>query len=152
MATTFKWTAPETLAAYLSTDLNSLANSTSDTTGFSASGAEIDNTTDLFQYLALELVLAAQGAARAAGASIEIWIEVAVDPTPTYEDRANAAFTNRLLAVIGLDAATTARRRNVEHIVIPPLKFKLYVRNRTGQAFAASGNTLKYRRYNEQGV
>ena len=40
MATTFQRIAPEALAAYLSTDLNSLADSTSDTTGFSVVGAD----------------------------------------------------------------------------------------------------------------
>ena len=49
-------------------------------------------------------------------------------------------------------AATTARRLTKVNIPIPPLKFKLYAWNKTGQALAASANTLKYRRHNEQDV
>lgn len=147
----FKWKAPETLAGYFTTEMNSIVNSTSDTTGFTALGAEIDNTTDLFQYINLELVLAAQGVARSAGATVEVWIAVAVDPS-NYPDTANAALMGGFFAAFALDAATTARRLTLYDIPIPPLKFKLYLRNRTGQTWASSGNTFKTRRHNEQSV
>lgn len=147
MVTAFKWAAPEALTAGLSTDLNSLANAS-----FNATGAAIDNETDLYEYLNLELVLAAQAVARSAGATVEVWATFAVDGTPTYEDGPNTSFTPQFLGAFPLDAATTARRLNLKNIPISPLKFKLFLRNNTGQAFAASGNTLKYRRHNEQGV
>ncbi len=147
---TLKWLAPETLQAYLSTALDSLADSTSDTTGFSTLGAEVNNEADLFQYLDLELVLAAQGVARSVGAVVEVWIAVAVDSTPNYPADSNAALVSGFLRSFVLDAATTARRLTLTNIPIPPFKFKLYVRNDTGQVLAASGNTLKYRRHNEQ--
>jgi hypothetical protein len=146
---TIKWAAPESVQSYLSTGLDSLADSTSDTTGFSASGAEIDNLTDRYQYIDLELVLATQGVARSAGGRVEVWIERKADGT-NYEDRANAALVNCLFATFQLDAATTARRLVITNLVLPPLPFKLYVRNDTGQAFASSGSTLKYRRHNEE--
>ena len=150
MPTTFQWIAPEALTAYLSTDLNSLADSTSDTTGFSVVGAEIANETNLYQYIDLELVLAAQGVARAAGAFVAVYINYAADGT-TYGDTSNKAFSE-LLAVFPLDAATTARRITKVNLPIPPIDFKLLVLNDTGQALAATLNTLKYRRHNEQGV
>lgn len=149
---TFKWAVPETLATALSTELDALADSTSDTTGFSALAAEIDNEAGLFQYLDLELNLAAQGAARSAGAVVEVWISVAVDSTPNYPADSNAALVSAFLRAFVLDAATTARRLALTNIPIPPFKFKFYARNDTGQAFAASGNTLRYRRHNEQSV
>src|SRR3990167_242242 len=108
MATTFKWVAPEALTSYLTTELNTLADSTSDTTGFSAAGAEIPNETDLFQYINLELVIATQGAARSAGGFVEVYINYSADGT-TYDDTSNKAFAE-LLATFPLDAATTARR------------------------------------------
>lgn len=150
MATTFKWAAPEALTSALTTELNSLADSTSDTTGFSAVSAEISNETDLYQYINLELVIAAQGSARSAGAFVAVYINFAADGA-TYDDASNKAF-GTLLATFGLDAATTARRLTRANLPIPPLDFKLYVLNDTGQAFAASANTLKYRRHNEQSV
>lgn len=151
MATTFQWVAPGTLTTALSTELNSLADSTSDTTGFSALSAEVNGETGLQQYIDLELVLAAQGAARASGAFVAVYIAYAVDSTPNYPDTANKPL-DRLLCIFGLDAATTARRLTVTNLPLAPLKFKLYVLNDTGQAFAATGNTLKYRLHNEQGI
>lgn len=150
MATTFKWVAPETLTSYFTTELNTLADSTSDTTGFSAVGAEIANETDLYQYINLQLVLATQGAARSAGGFVAVYINYAADGT-TYDDTSNKVFTE-LLAVFPLDAATTARTLTKTNIPIPPIDFKLLVLNDTGQALAATLNTLKYRRHNEQGV
>ena len=151
MATTFQWVAPgETIQTALSTDLNSLADSTSDTTGFSALSAEIPNETDLYQYINIELVVAAQGAARSAGGFVAVYISYALDGAD-YGDDSNKAFAE-LLTVFQLDAATTARQITKVNIPIPPIDFKLYVLNDTGQALAATLNTLKYRRHNEQGV
>ena len=130
--------------------MNSLADSTSDTTGFSTVGAEIANETNLYQYINLELVIATQGAARSAGGFVTVYINYAADGT-TYDDTSNKAFTE-LLAVFPLDAATTARRLTKTNLPIPPIDFKMLVLNDTGQALAATGNTLKYRRHNEQGV
>ena len=141
------WQAPSALTAYLSTDLNTLADSTSDTTGFSAVGAEIANATSLNRFLALELVLAAQGAARSAGGFVAVYINFAADGS-TYDDTSNKAF-GEMIAYFPLDAATTARRLTKRDIPIPPVDFKLLVLNDTGQAFASSGNTLKYITYNE---
>ena len=141
------WAAPLALTAYLTTELNSLADSTSDTTGFSAAGAEIPNGTDLKRFLALELVLAAQGVARTAGGFVAVYINYSADGT-TYDDTSNKAFSE-ILTVFQLDAATTARRLTRVDIPIPPIDFKMLVLDDTGQAFAASGNALNYRTYNE---
>lgn len=141
------WAAPSSLTGYFTTALNSLADSTSDTTGFSAAGAEIANATSLNRFMALELVLATQGSARSAGGFVAVYINFAADGS-TYDDTANKAF-GELLTVFPLDAATTARRLTRVNIPIPPVDFKLLVLNDTGQALAASGNTLKYITYNE---
>ena len=143
---TLKWAAPESLTAYLSTELNSLASAS-----FSSLGAAISNSTDLYEYIGLELVLAAQGANRAAGATVEVWAILGLDAT--YETDSNAKFAQQFLSAFPLDdGALAARRLNLRNIPIPPFDFKLQVKNVTGQAFASSGNTLKYRRYNEQSV
>lgn len=150
MGVTFQWVAPESLTSALTTELNSLADSTSDTTGWSAASAEIANETGLYQFINLELVLAAQASARASGAYVAVYINYSADGT-TYDSTSNKLFAE-LLAVFPLDAATTARRLTKVNLPIAPLDFKLLVMNDTGQALAASGNTLKYRRHNEQAI
>lgn len=140
---TMQWETPESLQSYLSTDLNSLG------LGFSASGAEINNETGLFRYISFELVIAAQGVARSAGATVEIWTEISLDGT-NYPDRAVTDLTSNFLRSFPLDAATTARRLTLLNVALPPYKVKFYLRNGTGQAFAASGNTFKFRRHNEE--
>ena len=141
------WAAPSSLTGYFTTELNSLADSTSDTTGFSAVGAEIANATSLNRFMALELVIAAQGSARSAGGFLAVYINFAADGT-NYDDTSNKAL-GEMIAYFPLDAATTARRITKRDIPIPPVDFKLLVLNDTGQALAASGNTLKYITYNE---
>lgn len=150
---TLKWGAPESLQGYFTTALDALANSTTDITGFSALGAEIDNETDKYQYISFELNLAVQGVARSAGAIVEIWKAEAVDSTPNYPADTNAAFApSNFVRSFQLDAAVTARRLTLTNIPLAPYKTKFQLRNVTGQAFAASGTTLKYRRHNEEVV
>jgi len=122
----------------LSTELNSLANNAN-----CAASSAIDNTTNLDLEMEVELVLAAQGAARSTGAQVFLYIVRSIDGGSNYSDVLESI--NDIAATFTLDAATTARREVKSDIRIPPGFFKLYVRNATGQAFAASGNTIRYR-------
>lgn len=128
----------------LSTELNSLASA-----GVSSASSAIDNTSALALFMDVELVVAAQGAARSTGASVTIQIVQALDGT-NYGD-VNAT-TAEILAVFALDAATTARRAVVRDIPIPPGLFQIFAVNGTGQALASSGNTVKYRTHSVQTV
>lgn len=144
MATTFKWLAPEAIATYYTTELNALANA-----AFVAVGAEIANETDLYQYIAFELVLASL--TPAAGGYVDIWIDYQPDGT-NYADPAKPLQTSALLATLQLDTAAAAQRIVSRACSILPMDFKLQLRNGSGVAFAASGSTLKYRRFFDQGV
>jgi hypothetical protein len=145
MASTFKWATPEAIATYFTTELNSLANA-----AFVSAGAAIDNETALYEYIAFELVLAALSPT--AGAYVDVWIDPTMDGT-NYSDAAKPLQTSSLLCAFQLDTtASTAQRVILPAVPIPPYKFKLQLRNGAGVALAASGNTLKYRRFNEQAV
>jgi hypothetical protein len=144
MVTEFKYEVPAALQAYLSTDLDSLPNNDTFV------GAKIDNVADgeNEMYIALELLVAAQGSARSAGGYVAVYLLPSVDDTNFgYGDDAYLTDPGNLLCTFALDAATTARYVTRANLPIPPVDFKLQVQNKTGQAFASSGNTLKYRLY-----
>jgi hypothetical protein len=125
------------IASALTTDLNSLANGSA-----SAASAALDNTSNLDLYHDLTLTVAAQGSARSAGATVSVYLVMALDGT-NYDD-VNAT-TAELVAVFPLDAATTARQATRRDVPVPPGLFKYFVVNNTGQAFAASGSLLEFR-------
>jgi hypothetical protein len=126
-----------TITSALTTELNSLANATT-----SSASSAIDNTTDLHLFHDLTLTIATQGVARSSGSTVEVYMAPALDGT-NYDDVHET--TAELVAVFSLDAATTARQATRRDIPVPPGLWKYFVRNRTGQAFAASGNILEYR-------
>ena len=138
---TIKWSALGTTTTYLSTDLNALAN------GANKIGAEIDNTADKHTYALLELYLAAQGVARDSGGYVALYVIKSVDGT-NYEFGGDALDppSSAWVTNFTLDADTAARYVGAD-IPVPPCKFKFLVINETGQALAATLNTLKYRFY-----
>lgn len=141
MATEFKYEAPGSPTTYLSTELNSLANADS------VLGAKIDNEADgeNEMLLAVELYIATQGSARSSGGYCALYLLASVDDTNfNYGDGTPLVDPGTLVATFALDAATTARYVVRHSIPVPPFDFKLMLYNNTGQAFASSGNTLKY--------
>lgn len=125
------------IASTLTTELNSLANAT-----LSSASSEIDNSSNKDLFVDLTLTVAAQGSARSAGATVEIWMTMALDGTNHDDMVRNVA---ELVAVFPLDAATTARQSTRRDVPIPPGKIKFAAYNSTGQAFASSGNIVEYR-------
>lgn len=127
------------LTSYLSTELNSLAN------GGNKLGAAFDTTQAL--NIAVELSVAAQGSARSAGATVYVYLLKSLDAGSNYDYGSDSLDPSAscLLTQFSLDAATTAR---VLTAIVPlpgDLAYaKLLLKNSTGQAFAASGTTLKY--------
>ena len=72
---------------------------------------------------------------------------------PNYADPAKPLQTTALLTSFQLDTtAATAQRLVSRPVLILPIAFKMQLRNGSGVAFGATLNTLKYKRFNEQGV
>lgn len=137
MATTKHKAYSTTITTSLSTALDALANAAN-----SVASAAINNSTSLDLYHDLTLNVATQGTARSAGATVAVFITPALDGS-TY-DTVNHG-TAELAAVFSMDASTAARQVTRRDVPVPPGLFKYFVRNATGQAFAASGNLLEYR-------
>ncbi len=137
MATTKHKSYTASIASALTTELNSLGSGST-----SSASSAIDNTSNLDLYHDLTLTVAAQGSARSAGATVSVYMTMALDGT-NYDD--TNATTAELVAVFPLDAATTARQATRRDVPIPPGLFKYFVVNSTGQAFAASGSLLEFR-------
>lgn len=148
MATT-KWSTPTSLTAYESTDLNSLANSTSESTG-KVLCDEIDNSTNLYFYMMVELALASITSGSGAP-FVGLWLLIPADGS-TYETGSTTVDPSKPQHVVfPLKASYTgAQTVVIDGIPIPPTKFKFLLQNKAGIAFASSGNTLKYTMYSEQ--
>ena len=120
---------------YLTTTLNALANDGNDL------GAAIANGTNRDQFLKVEIALASVDLSSQTSPGVQIRLIESIDGT-TYEDNDDTAYA----ITLPVDATSAAHKR-IGDIAIPPGNFKLAVVNRTGVAFAATGNTLKYAPY-----
>lgn len=145
-----KWTALSSEVSLLTTEMNSLSNGS-----FCTASAAIDNdtaTTHRDLLCILELALAAQGSARSTGATVSVYFLPTEDGGTTYSDATDGCIQINLVAVFTFDAATTARTVIKSGIPLPPADFKVVVKNSTGQALAASANTLVMKRYSTEDV
>jgi len=145
MPTTFQWVAPEAASCALYAQLNGLLSG-----GYSAASSAIDNTTDLFQYMNVEIILGSL--TPIAGGYIQVDLEPSLDGT-TFVDTGECNHMNAL-TIFQLDSSSCVGQRLVKtNIPIPPLQFKLSVRQVSGVALAyGTLNALRYRRHNEQGI
>lgn len=143
MANPIKWSEVAALTSYLTTELNALADEARKL------GGEIDNADSASRYtfVVLELLLGVQGSARDSGAYVAVYLLKSADGTNyEYGGDAQEPPSGAWATNFTVDAATTSRRIVIE-VPIPPCKFKLLFVNETGQAFAATGNTVKYGLY-----
>lgn len=140
------YSAGPTLTTVLSTDLNSLAS-----TSMSPLSTVISNdqaSSERRTFCVARLTIAAQGAARSAGATVGLRLAWSIGGT---DDSAQVECLD-VVAWYRLDAATSARTVTRVFPINAPYDFRLAVENRTGQAFASSGNTLAVALFALEGV
>lgn len=129
------------VANVLTTELNSLANNTN-----TAASGLIQNDTGLHLYATFELILAAQGTNRTAGAFIGLYVIEALDGTTL--DTVNHD-TAQLLCAFPLDSgALAARQVSRRFNQLAPGEYAFFARNATGQTLAASGSSIRVRFHN----
>ncbi len=147
MASTFKWDTVESIATGLSTELNSLANGS-----YTAVSSAVDNETDKYLYINVELSLASLNPTGTPSCSL--FIVKSIDSGSNFEDGGGSVVPSNeaLLCAFSLSTGSGTKRRVVANLLIPPLQFKFVLLNNSGVALANSGNTLRYRRHNEQGT
>lgn len=139
-----KYTTPVAPATVLTTEMNSLASGSLSTLSAAQSN---DQSGEFYTVADAEIYIAAQGTNRAAGASVSIYVFPTVDGT-NYPDTTDECLDNYYAGSRALDdAALAARRLVIEGIRLPNSDFKIALKNDTGQALAASGNTVKLARY-----
>jgi hypothetical protein len=140
VATTTKYLVGS-IATLMSTGLNTLANNAL------VLGSAYDNSTDLYPMAELEFAqTTAFGTAPTANTGLSIWFLRAPDGT-NYEDGGTGLTPSRPPdRVIPLEAQNSTAQRITVLVAIPPGTFKPLLKNDgTGQAFPATGNTLKIR-------
>jgi hypothetical protein len=121
-----------TAATLTVTGIGTLAN------GSSATSATVDNTTDLFVDVQVELTFATASGAVATG-TVELWGKASIDNSD-FDDDVN----DRLIGVCVLSAAGVQTRKRVFPLgagfggTIPPY-WQIRIRNATGAAFTSAG-------------
>jgi hypothetical protein len=145
-----KWNAPDSVENVLTTTLNALADGANKITVTAISN---DQAAELDMYGDLILVLAAQASARNTGAYVPVYILPRSDGD-SYPYGGDSLDPDPGLQVgsFKLDAATNAREAVIRTVLLPPEDFHVLIANKTGQAFGATGNTVRLRRYNTQSV
>lgn len=142
------------ITSVMTTELNSLANNAG------ALGAEYNNSdsANLFIWGAFELNVTF-GSNPTAGSVCELYIIPAPDGT-NYDDvkTTATAFTTgaQLAGVFALQASTSAQKIALGFggargpIWLPPTKFRVFLINKSGQAFPSSGSIVKLVPYRYQ--
>lgn len=142
--TTTKWAAGYTSLGTIltNTELASKANNAN-----SDIGAVYDNTTGLYTFGGVRLVLGTM-TAPTAGYPVYVYYTTAINGTDYTVLDHNSCNQLTTLSCI----ATTTSVLEDMGFVLPAVKFKLFVRNASGQAFGASGNSLELFGTNLQNV
>lgn len=151
-----------TTTTLMSTELNSLATSAGLTAGAIAS---VGGTSGVFNNVAggggfdgyrwgiFELNLGAPAGTMTAGTAAYIWFLQQIDGTNFEDGSASVIPARKADLIIPVRAVSTANRAGAPTLaMLPPGIWKPLLAQNTGQAWNASGNTLKVEPVTEQGI
>ena len=134
-----------TLDTVLSTELNSMANNAI------VISPEITLTNQNYLLAELEFLISGMGGAPTANTAFIGWILRALDGTNYSDGGTSVQPARRPDFIFTVRAVATAQRLLYRGIYLPPGLMKFLLKNDgTGQALAASGNTLKVKPYTPQ--
>lgn len=154
MAGDIGWrTDPGAFTAYLTTDLNSLANN-----AICTDGAEINNeSTGFHTFMDIRVDLNTIDVSAQSNPAIDIYMVESDDDGTTFEsagtsdgDTADDDMppADKRIAIIGVRVSDSEAKMMIKSMIpIPPGRFKLYPRNKCGVAWNATGNAIAYRIY-----
>ncbi|HEY1505776.1 MAG TPA: hypothetical protein VGF92_15835 [Stellaceae bacterium] len=154
--TLFNWDPySQSVFNLLSTELNSLANSS--TTTLSTLGAAFDNSVsgagasfgDI--YADVEFIAGA-GYSPTAGGFIELWLLRTLNAGTNYEDGSSSIPPARPADIIipVRNGTTITPRAGMPGLILPPGAYKPLARNQSGATLPSTGNIIRIRPYSEQ--
>lgn len=144
---TIKHEAKATAETVMSTELNGLANGSR---AISSGAVSNDAAGELYLYGDFRLYLPDQPGARSAGAAVILWILPEVNNVYPYGSATLEPQASLIMGSFSFDAASNYRDAVLRDIPLPPSDFRILVKNKTGQAFAATLNVLVLERHNLQ--
>lgn len=134
----------------ISTEANALANNAA-----CISSAAIDNDSNLDIYADFELKVTF-GVAPTVDNVVELYLVRTIDAGTSFEDAITAATyigpKEGFVGAWALRAVTTAQILIIPMIYLPPLDFKVFIGNKSAQAFPATGSTVRMYAYKKQVV
>jgi hypothetical protein len=141
-----KFSEAGTGAAVVTAELNSLAD---DTAVLSSTTYSNDSSTERALLANFLIAIAEQGGARA-GSPCQVSLLIVPEVNGVFGDAATLATAGNYIArradgsacTFALDAAVTARSLTASSVQLPNSNYKVGLLNESGQAFAASGNSV----------
>jgi len=144
MATEKQWTSYDSIQSYLTTELNALANEAL------VLGAAIDFTSggnDRKLFLDVEAYIASVDLSAQTNPALYIWLLRRTDGT-NFEDGGTSVTPARMPdKIFPLREVNAAQRVSSTLMLTNPDQGKILIKNETGAALAATGNTIKYNLY-----
>ena len=113
---------------------------------------EIDNSVVKYLYADFEVLLGSAVFTGDAASQLKVYLLPSLDGTnyPDWDDDDTAEAYGNDPYLIGspvTNSSTVAQRMLFRKVNMPPGKFKIGARNKTGVALAATGNTINFRRW-----